>query len=89
MKRVVRLNERDLTKLIKRVIVENAPTNNMCVAEKADSGRPNCTKVGVKSGKLIVTGDERGGGMAFLMYKDKDNCPKLCMVANETMVELS
>ena len=84
MKRVVRLNERDLTKLIKRVIVENAPTNNMCVAEKAESSRPLCTEVNINSGNLLAMGDQ-----AFLQYKDQANCPKLCKVADKAMVTLS
>jgi len=85
MKKVVRLNERQLTSLIKKVIVENTPPRpQMCVAEKPDSGRPLCAEVSITSGNLLAMGD-----MAFIQYKDSANCPKLCKVANNTAITLA
>lgn len=85
MKKVVRLNERQLTGLIKKVIMENAPQGGqMCKADKPDSGRPNCTEVSITSGNLLAMGD-----IAFIQYKDEANCPKLCKVANNTTITLA
>ena len=85
MKKVVRLNERQLTGLIKKVIMENAPQGGqMCKADKPDSGRPNCTEVSITSGNLLAMGD-----IAFIQYKDEANCPKLCKVENNTAITLA
>ena len=80
MKKVIKLSESDLTRIVKRVIKEN----EMCVADKPDSSRPLCSEVNVDSGNLLAMGDQ-----AFLQYKDEANCPKLCKVADKTLVTIS
>lgn len=92
MKKVVRLNERQLTSLIKKVIMENPArgflNNNQqyCDPEdkKPSSGRPLCTEVSITSGNLLAMGD-----MAFIQYTGEGNCPKLCKVANNTAITLA
>ena len=58
----------------------------MCKAEdaKPGAGRPDCTKVGIKSGKLLVMGEE-----AFIHYIGEGNCPKKCKVKNNTDITLA
>ncbi len=79
MKKVIRLSERDLANLVRRVVKENqmcSPNDN-----KPSSDRPLCSEEGIKEGKLLVKGDE-----AYLQYTDEANCPKLCIVPNETKI---
>jgi len=82
MKKTIRLTESDLANLVKRVIKEQS--ENMCVADKADSQRPLCSDEGITSGNLLAMGD-----MAFIQYKDEANCPKLCRVENNTSVTIA
>lgn len=85
MKKVVRLNERELTRLIKNIVMENAPGGGqMCVKDTPDKSRPLCSELSVGSGNLLVMSDT-----AFLQYKDNANCPKLCRVINNTPVTIS
>ena len=81
MKRLVRLGERDLSRIVRKVIMEQS-----CSAEdqKPSSDRPLCTESGVSGGKIISFGNDM-----FLHYKDDSNCPKLCKVNQETTVTLS
>jgi hypothetical protein len=82
MKKVIRLNEGDLARIVKKVIKEN----NMCSAEdsKPSNQRPLCAEVSIKSGMLLAMGD-----MAFIQYNDEKNCPKLCRVENQTTISLA
>jgi|688.fasta_scaffold1979751_1 hypothetical protein len=81
MKRLVRLGERDLSRIVRKVIMEQS-----CSAEdqKPSAGRPQCSEAGVTSGKIISLGE-----LMFLHYRDEANCPKLCSVNQETQVTLS
>ena len=82
MKKIIRLTESDLASIVKKVIKEES--QNMCVADKPDSGRPLCSEVGITSGKLMAMGD-----IAFISYTDDANCPKLCKVENNTSVTIA
>lgn len=85
MKKVVRLNERELTRLIKNIVMENTPEGGqMCVKDTPDKSRPLCSELSVGSGNLLVMGNT-----AFLQYKDNANCPKLCRVIDNTPVTIS
>lgn len=77
-----RLMESKINNLIKRIVKEDS--NNMCVADKPDAGRPLCSEVNISSGNLMAMGDQ-----AFLQYKDEANCPKLCKVENNTSVTIA
>jgi|LauGreDrversion4_2_1035121.scaffolds.fasta_scaffold1338498_2 hypothetical protein len=79
MKKVIRLSERDLANLVRRVVKEN----QMCSPNdsKPSSDRPLCSEEGIKEGNLLVMGDE-----AYVQYTDEANCPKLCRVPNETKI---
>lgn len=93
MKKVVRLNERELTRLIKNIVMENAPGGGqMCKAEdaKPGAGRPTCEQKGVTSGKLFadITNDKKA--VMFLSYTNKETgCPSICKVNNNTPVTIS
>ena len=82
MKKIIRLNESDLARIVKKVIKEN----NMCSPEdsKPSNQRPLCTEIPIKSGMLLAMGD-----IAFIQYKDESNCPKLCRVENQTTISLA
>ena len=85
MKKVVRLNERELTRLIKNIVLENpVGVGQMCVKDTPNKSRPLCSELSVGSGNLLAMGDT-----AFLQYKDNANCPKLCRVNNNTPVTIS
>ncbi len=84
MKKVIRLSERDLANLVRRVVKENqmcSPNDN-----KPSSDRPLCSEEGIKEGNLLVMVDEKNEPKAYVQYTDEANCPKLCRVPNDTKI---
>jgi hypothetical protein len=79
MKKVIRLSERDLANLVRKVVKEN----QMCSSNdsKPSPNRPLCSEEGVTGGNLLVMADE-----AYVQYTDEANCPKLCRVPNKTKI---
>jgi len=89
MKRIIRLTESDLVRIIDKHVnttKKNYLSEEMCSANdaKPSSDRPLCSESGVSSGKIISFGNDM-----FLSYKDDSNCPQLCKVNQKTTVTLS
>lgn len=92
-KRIVRLNERELTQLIKSVILEQptaAPTtatgNDSQKCEKQTS-QPNCSEF--EPAKTIGGRIFNTDGRVVMMVKDESGCPKLCRVNDKELYKLS
>jgi len=83
MKRINKLTESDLTRIVRRVIKEDG---EMCSSkdQKPSTERPLCSSEKISSGPIISVGDTM-----FISYKDDANCPKLCRVEQKTKVTLS
>lgn len=90
-KRIVRLNERELTQLIKSVILEQpaapaAPTgtdSEKCVKQ---TSQPNCSEFELAKtigGKIFNT-----DGRVVMMVME-NGCPKLCRVNDKELYKLS
>jgi hypothetical protein len=92
-KKIVRLNERELTQLIKSVIQEQGPTDptmatgaNSQKCEKQTS-QPNCSEfepARTTGGRIFNT-----EGRVVMMVKDEKGCPQLCKVNDKELYKLS
>jgi hypothetical protein len=97
-KKIVRLNERELTQLIKSVIKESPmndeggkglgaiiPGDEKC---KKQTSQPNCSEfepARTVGGKIF---NVEGRGVV-MMVTDESGCPKLCRVGGKELYKLS
>jgi hypothetical protein len=84
MKRIVRLTESDLTRIVRRVIKEDETEG---CKKPTTSGRPDCKdveKAKTIGGKIISIDDS-----VFMMYKDEGNCPTYCKFSESTTYKIA
>lgn len=91
-KKIVRLNERELTQLIKSVIKES-PMAPMSAGEpkqgcQKQTSQPNCSEfepAKTIGGRIFNTDVQ----VVVMMVKDESGCPKFCRVNDKELYKLS
>lgn len=93
-KRILRLNESELTQLIKTVIMENpvGMANPASAGNKGTCSKPTQPKSECVSNQMAK---EKGGrifevnGSVVMMVKGADGCPELCRVGDKEIYKLA